>query len=61
MQALTDIQGYREQAYSSLHLIPDDAFQRGLERMEQELMAGPIYALSLYTLVWGEQSVNSYQ
>lgn len=52
--ALADIQGYRERAYSSLHLIPDDAFWRGIERMERELAVGPIAALSLYTLVWGE-------
>jgi SAM-dependent methyltransferase len=51
---LTNIQGYQERAYSSLHLIPDDAFQRGIARMEQKLQAGPIAALSLYTLVWGE-------
>jgi len=50
---LTDSQGYRERAYSSLHLIPDEAFQRGIARMEQELGTGPIAALSLYTLVWG--------
>ncbi len=51
---LSDIQGYRERAYSSLHLIPANAFQRGMVRMEQELASGPIAALSLYTLVWAE-------
>lgn len=50
---LTDIRGYRERAYSSLLLIPDDALERGLAHMEQDLLAGPIAALSLYTLVWG--------
>jgi SAM-dependent methyltransferase len=50
---LTDIQGYRERAYSSLLLIPDEALERGLARMEADLLAGPIAALSLYTLVWG--------
>ncbi len=50
---LTDIQGYRERAYSSLHLIPDDAVQRGIARLEHDLRDGPIAALSLYTLVWG--------
>lgn len=52
---LNDIQGYRERAYSSLHLIPDEAFQQGMERMEQALTSGPISARSLYTLVWAEQ------
>lgn len=50
---LTDMQSYRERAYSALHLIPDDAFRRGVGRMERELNDGPIAALSLYTLVWG--------
>jgi SAM-dependent methyltransferase len=57
---LTDIQGYRERAYSSLHLIPDDAFRRGIERLEQAPTVGPIDALSLYTLVWGKQSTGSH-
>ena len=51
---LADIQGYRERAYSALHLITDDAFQRGIARLERDLRDGPIVALSLYTLVWGE-------
>lgn len=50
---LTDVRGYRERAYSSLHFIPDDALKQGVARMEQDLLAGPISALSLYTLVWG--------
>lgn len=51
---LSDIRGYRERAYSSLHLIPDAAFQQGLARLEADLADGPIPALSLYTLLWGE-------
>lgn len=50
---LTDIQGYQERAYSSLHLIPDSAFESGLARLEEELKLRPVSALSLYTLVWG--------
>jgi ubiquinone/menaquinone biosynthesis C-methylase UbiE len=50
---LTDIRGYRERAYSSLLLIPDDALERGLARLERDLLVGPISALSLDTLVWG--------
>jgi len=56
---LTDIRGYRERAYSSLLLIPDDALERGLARMEQDLLAGPIAALSLYTLVWGTNAPDT--
>lgn len=51
---LTSIDAYRDRAFSSLHLIDDDAFQSGIERLEAELAAGPIPSLSLYTIVWGE-------
>jgi SAM-dependent methyltransferase len=57
---LTDIRGYRERAYSSLLLIPDDALERGLARMEQDFLAGPISALSLYTLVWGTNTPDTH-
>lgn len=50
---LSDLRGYRERAYSSLLLIPDEALAQGLARLEQDLLQGPIAALSLYTLVWG--------
>ncbi len=56
---LTDILGYRERAYSSLLLIPDDALARGLARLEKDLLAGPISALSLYTLVWGTHTPDT--
>ena len=57
---LTDLRGYRERAYSSLLLIPDDALERGLARMEQDLLAGPIAGLSLYTLVWGTNTPDAH-
>jgi SAM-dependent methyltransferase len=50
---LTEIQPYRDRAFSSLHLIDDNAFAAGLERLESDLRQGEIAALSLYTLVWG--------
>jgi len=50
---LTDSQPYRDRAFSSLHLIPAEAFEQGLTRLEAELAGGPIRALSLYTLIWG--------
>jgi ubiquinone/menaquinone biosynthesis C-methylase UbiE len=56
---LTDIRGYRERAYSSLLLIPGDALARGLARLEEDLEAGPISALSLYTLVWGTNAPDA--
>jgi ubiquinone/menaquinone biosynthesis C-methylase UbiE len=50
---LTDSQPYRDRAYSSLLLIDDAAFQRGLARLESALALGPIPCVSLYTLLWG--------
>lgn len=52
---LTDPTPYRERTFSSLHLIPDETFARGLARLESEMAAGPIAALSLYTLVWARR------
>jgi len=50
---LTDAQAYRDKAFSALHLIPEDAFWRGLECMESDLCAGPILCVSRYVLLWG--------
>jgi SAM-dependent methyltransferase len=51
--SLADIQSYRDKAFSSLHLIPAAAFERGIQGMEQDLRAGPIPCVSRYTLLWG--------
>jgi SAM-dependent methyltransferase len=51
---IVDIAPYRDRAFSSLVLLGEDAFQRGIERMERDLARGPIPALSLYTLIWGK-------
>jgi ubiquinone/menaquinone biosynthesis C-methylase UbiE len=53
---LTDIQAYRERAFSSLLLIDDDEFQRGIERLEADLAHGPIPCISRYTIIWGTAS-----
>jgi len=50
---LNDAQPYRDQAFSSLHLIPDEAFRRGIRHMEQDLEKGPIACVSRYVLLWG--------
>jgi ubiquinone/menaquinone biosynthesis C-methylase UbiE len=55
--ALDDIARYRNRAYSSLHLISDDAHRAGIARLDAELAEGTVDALSLYTLVWGERPV----
>jgi len=51
----TDLQMYRDKAFSSLHLIAKDAFDRGIRRMEDDLRAGPISCVSRYVMLWGEK------
>ena len=50
---LSDIQAYRDRAFSSLHLIDDEAFRHGINRLEAEMARGPIPCISLYTVIWG--------
>jgi SAM-dependent methyltransferase len=54
--ALTDLGAYRDRVFSALHLIPDEAFRRGLGRMERDLCDGPIPCVSRYTLLWGRKT-----
>jgi SAM-dependent methyltransferase len=48
-----DIGAFRDRAFSCLRLIPEEAFRRGIGRMERDLLTGPIVGMSRYTLVWG--------
>jgi SAM-dependent methyltransferase len=48
---LTTIQPYRDKAFSSLLYISDEAFARGIDRLEKDLQKGPIKTQSPYTLV----------
>jgi len=51
---LKDIQAYRDRAFSSLHLISEEAYQRGITRLEEELREnGYIQCISRYVLLWG--------
>jgi ubiquinone/menaquinone biosynthesis C-methylase UbiE len=50
---LNDIRPYREKAFSALHLISEEAFRRGITRMEKDLENGPIPCISYYVLLWG--------
>jgi ubiquinone/menaquinone biosynthesis C-methylase UbiE len=50
---LDDIQAYRDRAFSSLLLIEEEAFHRGISRLEADLTRGPIPCVSLYTMIWG--------
>ena len=48
---MNDTQAFRNRAYSSLHLIPEEAFQKGITRLESELdEKGYIQNISRYTL-----------
>lgn len=49
--AVDDLRPYRDKAFSSLHLIPDEAFEAGLARMEADLRDGPIRGSRRYTMV----------
>jgi ubiquinone/menaquinone biosynthesis C-methylase UbiE len=50
---LTDMEPYRNKAFSSLHLIPAEAFEHGMQRMQRDLQDRPIPAVSRYVLLWG--------
>ncbi len=50
---IRDATPYRRRVFSCLSLIPDDAFYRGVARMEEDLRRGPIQAVSRSVMVWG--------
>lgn len=53
---MNDIQAFRDKAYSSLHLISEEAFHRGITRLEDELdEKGYIQNISRYMLLWGRR------
>ncbi len=59
---ITDIQDFRHQAYSCLHLISPDGFQKGLRQMELDLEDGPLYFISQYLLLWGKKrTINCFE
>ena len=47
---LASIQGYLDKSYSSLHLIPADAFERATARLRADFERGPVQGLSMYIL-----------
>jgi len=54
--ALTDLQRYRAKAFSVLHLIPAEAFERGMRRLETELAErGSVPWSARYLLLWGRK------
>ncbi len=52
---ISSAQPYRDKAFSSLHLISEEAWRVGLERLEQALARGPIQGASRYACLWGRK------
>ncbi len=53
---VTDSRPYRDKAFSSLHLIPEPAFRRGLEQLERDLRAGSVRGIARHVLLWGRKA-----
>jgi SAM-dependent methyltransferase len=53
----TDIQDFRDKAYSCLHLIPEDEFERGITQMKEDLRVTPILWNSRYLILWGRKNI----
>jgi ubiquinone/menaquinone biosynthesis C-methylase UbiE len=52
---IASAQPFRDRAYSSLHLIPVEAWRAGLERLERDLTRGPVGGASRYACVWASK------
>jgi ubiquinone/menaquinone biosynthesis C-methylase UbiE len=52
---VTSTHPFRDRAYSSLHLIAEEAWEAGLERLERDLARGPIQGVARYACVWGRK------
>jgi ubiquinone/menaquinone biosynthesis C-methylase UbiE len=50
---ITCSQPFRDRAYSSLHLISEEAWQTGLARLERDLARGPVRGTARYACLWG--------
>jgi ubiquinone/menaquinone biosynthesis C-methylase UbiE len=53
--SLSDSTAFERKAFSSLRLISDDAFAKGLNRMKDDLKRGPISCVSRYVIHWGQK------
>jgi ubiquinone/menaquinone biosynthesis C-methylase UbiE len=52
---INSAQPFRDRAFSSLHLIAEEAWQAGLERLERDLAQGPVRGMSRYACLWGRK------
>lgn len=53
--ALTSLEPYRERAFSALRLIDDEAFARGLARLETDLARGEVRCVARYVMLWARK------
>ena len=56
---LTGIEPYRSRAFSALRLIDDEAFARGLARLETDLSRGEVRCVSRYVMLWASKPHGS--
>lgn len=49
---VTSIQPYADKAFSSLHLISEETFARGLARLKEDLAKGSIKGVARYVHIW---------
>jgi len=56
---LSDSAPFERKTHSCLHLISDDAFDRGLARLKNALRSGPIRCVSSYVIYRGRKSITS--
>jgi SAM-dependent methyltransferase len=52
---ISSAQPFRDKAFSSLHLIAEEAWRTGLERLERDLAQGPVRGMSRYACLWGRK------
>jgi SAM-dependent methyltransferase len=57
---LSDLTPYRAKVFSCLCLLPEDIYQRGLERLEQGAAKGPIQSISRYLLLWAKRAAQPH-
>jgi hypothetical protein len=58
---VTDLEPYRARVFSSLRLIPQETFDRGMARLESDFKKGPIPWISRYVMLWGTKRAESAQ
>ncbi len=57
--ALTSLEPYRSLAFSALRLIDDDAYARGLDRLEDDLARGEVRCVARYVMLWARKPHDS--